>query len=399
MQNNKINEFKGYLIEAPNYLSNFLFAIFFLLASPILLEISSDTGLDPANLSLIFTLYTIGGIIGQLTSVFYSRKFTRLNIIIFSYIILIPIAIILFFTYELVMFYILYFLAGYLLGVVWIQANANVFESKVKNKDRITTIALTFYPIGAVFAPMIASGIVESRLAWRYIYMVLIAVVLLTMALYIIITRKIEYAEIDGKKRYSLKDIFSNKTNNILLVVISFALVSYGVAETVISTWSPTFFRLARGFEVGQAGFIGSLFFISVIIGRIIVGALAGKVKNFSIMIILASLATISVSFSLIIDSSTLIFTGIFFAGLGFSGLFPLLISNGNKVFEEGKDLVATILFAAVNLGLSIAPFLTRLISSYDLFLSVFMATIFMVLTLLFIISQHVIKKGYKNQL
>ncbi len=398
MKTNSFSELKGYLIESPNYLSNLLFATYFLLASPILLDISRDTGLDPGNLSLIFTLYTIGGITGQLTSVFYSRKFRRVNIIIFCFIILIPITAILFFTYSLIMFYVLYFLAGYLLGIVWIQANANVFESKVKNKDRIITIALTFYPIGAVFAPMVASSIVNSSLQWRYIYMVLIGIILTCIALYLIITRKIKYAEGKEKQKFALKEIFENKTKNLLLVLISIAVIFYGVSEAVISTWSPTFFRMARSFEVGQAGFIGSLFFISIIIGRIIVSSVAGKVRNTTIMIILASIAVISASFSLVIGSNTLIFIGIFFTGLGFSGLFPLLLSEGNKVFDKGKDLIATILFASGNLGLSIAPFLTRTVSQYHLFLSVFLTVIFMVLLLVLVISQGLIKKtGYKS--
>ncbi len=398
MKTNSLSELKGYLIESPNYLSNLLFAIYFLLASPILLDISRDTGLDPGNLSLIFTLYTIGGITGQLTSVFYSRKFRRVHIIIASFIILIPITIILFFTYSLIMFYVLYFLAGYLLGIVWIQANANVFESKVKNKDRIITIALTFYPIGAVFAPMVASSIVNSSLQWRYIYVVLVGVILLVMALYLVITRKIKYAEGREKQKFGLKEIFHHKTKNLLLILISIAVIFYGISETVISTWSPTFFRMVRSFEVGQAGFVGSLFFISIIIGRIIVGSLAGKVRNTTIMTILASIAVISASFSLVIDSNTLIFVGIFFTGLGFSGLFPLLLSEGNKVFDKGKDLIATILFASGNLGISIAPFLTRAVSQYHLFLSVFLTVIFMAVLLVLVISQGVVKKtGYKN--
>ncbi len=394
MKNSSLIEIKGYLIEFPNYLSNLLFAIYFLLASPILLDISMDTGLDPGNLSLIFTLYTGGGIMGQLTSVFYSRKFKRVNIIVTAFILLIPITSMLVFVNSLILFYLLYFIAGYILGLVWIQANANVFESKVKNKDRITTIALTFYPIGAFFAPMIASAIVRSSFSWRYIYAVIIGLIIVTIILYVLITRKIDYSLEKDKQKSSLKKIFSNKTNNILLAIISFSLITYAVSETVISTWSPTFFRLARSFDVAEAGLVGSLFYISIIMGRVIVSSIAGKVKNSIIMIALAILATVSISISFIANSSILIFITIFLAGLGFSGLFPLLISNGNKVFEKGKDLIATILFAAGNIGISIAPFLTRIISQNNLFLSVFLASIFMMATLVLILLQHLVKKG-----
>ena len=50
---------------------------------------------------------------------------------------------------------------------------------------------------------------------------------------------------------------------------------------------------------MGEAGYVVSLFWLSIIIGRVIVGTIAGKVRNIVIMITLAALAIISVSFSI----------------------------------------------------------------------------------------------------
>jgi len=385
VKNNAL-ELKQYFLELPNFLSIFLFALFFLIVSPILLEIGMDTGYETGSLSLIFTLYTVGGITGQLTSVFYTRIFKRLNIILGGYFILLPIS-------YLLTFYILYFIAGYIMGLIWIQANTNIFESPVNNKDRLTTIALTFYPLGAFIGPVIASFIVKNNFNWRSIYGVLIFFIIITMVLFIFITRKRTYFSKHSGTKVKISEIFKNKFNNILLLVISTAIITYCLSETVISTWAPTFFRIARSFDVQSAGLIVSFFWISIIIGRIIVSSLTGRINSNYIMLGLSLVAVISTIFALHLDSDLLIFITIFIAGLGFSGLFPLLVSSGNKIFNEGKELIATILFAASNIGVSLAPFLTKTISKNNLELSVFISVIFMITTFLLILFHYLIRR------
>ena len=44
-----------YFVELPNYLSIFITPIYFLIISPMLIEMSRDTGYSTENLSLIIT--------------------------------------------------------------------------------------------------------------------------------------------------------------------------------------------------------------------------------------------------------------------------------------------------------------------------------------------------------
>ena len=95
------DSFKDYLIEFPNYLSIFIFPLYFLTLSPILLDISKSMGIKTGDLSLIFAFFTIGSVMGQLTSILYNKKFKSLTVITTGFIILIPITIILSLTKEL----------------------------------------------------------------------------------------------------------------------------------------------------------------------------------------------------------------------------------------------------------------------------------------------------------
>ncbi|MBA7589046.1 Protein TsgA [subsurface metagenome] len=385
--NNGKDSFKDYLIEIPNFLSIFMFAFFFMIASPMLIDMAASTGVNTGNLSLVFTFYTIGAVVGQLTSVLYNKKFRKLYIIIASYITAVPLIVFLSFSNNLYLFYILYLLIGYLLGVIWIQANEYILENKIKNKDRITTIALSFYPVGAFTAPLVASSVINSGLNWRFSYYAIIFIILVIIILYLsLIGGRGGKKVIEEKEKVGFKEIFTNSHSNIIFLLIAVSIVFYCVSETVVSTWSPTFFRSERMFDIQTAGFVISIFWISVIIGRAVISYMAGKVRSSYVMLILSITAIISMIFMIFLKSRYAIFIVMGFTGLGFSGMFPLLISSGSAVYKKGKGVLITVLFAASNVGISIAPFLTRLISRYDMTFSVSLAIVFMFFTMLLLV-------------
>jgi predicted MFS family arabinose efflux permease len=395
---NRRDSFRDYLIEFPNFLSIFIFAIFFISLGPILLDISTTTGIDVGNLNLIFTFYTVGSVIGQLTSVLYNKKFKALNIILTGFIVLIPITFSLSFSNTLIAFYILYFIAGYILGVIWIQANRNIIRSKVENKDRLTTIALSFYPVGAFAAPFIASTIVSNNLSWRFLYYIISLIIIIIIIFYLTITRKVKYDTIKQEEVLSFKEIFLCKNKNTIFILTTFLLVAYCISETVIATWSPTFLRSEKMFDIQSAALFVSIFWISIIAGRVIVGFLAGKIKANYMVLILSGIAVASMFFMFLSDSKYFIFIAVIFAGLGFSGIFPLLISSGSTIYKKGKGVLLTILFASANLGISTSSYLTRFVSQHNMTLSVFLSIIFMSVTMILIIFHIFYKKRFVDR-
>ena len=116
----------------------------------------------------------MGAVLGQMTSVFYNRRFKKIQVLLAGFIIMIPLTVVLNFNSNLILFYIIYFISGYVFGVIWMQANKFVLESNIRNKERLITIFLTFYPIGAFIAPFISTSIISSNLSWRFIYYAII---------------------------------------------------------------------------------------------------------------------------------------------------------------------------------------------------------------------------------
>jgi len=366
---NEKDRVRDYLAEIPNYLSVFIFSIFFNLASPILLEISKSTKILVVNLGLIFTFFTIGAALGQLTSVFYNRKFKKIQVVIAGYILIIPLIILLPMTAVFafnplvtqIIFWLVYAIGGYILGVIWIQANQFVLTGKIKNKDRLLTIFLTFYPIGAFTAPFISSAIVGSGLSWMFIYYIVIFLISINIILYILIFgRKIENTLVQNEAKISLKEVFASKTNNLLFIIIAISIIFYCSSETIVATWAPTFFETARALPFQSASFTLNLFWLFIIIGRIVALILEGRIKSIKILITISILAIASMSVASFVYSKYLIFVFIALAGLGYSAMFPLLISIGSTLYEKGRGILATFLFLSSNIGVTSAPIIIK---------------------------------------
>lgn len=391
----KKDSFLDYFKELPNYLTVFITPIYFLTIGPMLIEMSKDTGYSTENLSLIVTFFTIGLVLGQLTSIIYNRFLKRVAILTAGYVIQICLQIALSFVKDLFMFYILYAIVGYLAGVVWIQATNFILESKIINKARLTTIFLSFYPIGNFFAPFIASSLIKSNFSWRYSYYVTAILALIILLLYFFIKRIYTKENIRNEQpeKINFKQVFVNHKINILFILGCMLLFFYVIPETIFATWSPTFLRKIRFFEISQASLAVSIFWMAIFAGRMIVSTFAGKIKSNYIILFLSILAIISMTLFVKFQSFISILVTIGFAGLGCSAIVTLGIADASTVYEKGRGLLASIVFAVTNFGTSITPFITKFISKYSLSWSVAIASVFMFFASLTIITKIIYER------
>lgn len=392
--------FIDYLVELPNYLTIFITPIYFLTIGPMLIEMGRDTGFSTENLNLIITFFTIGLVAGQLTSIIYNRFMKKVVILTAGYILQICFLVALSFARDLIVFYVLYVLLGYVAGVIWIQATNYILESKINNKPRLTTIFLSFYPVGNFVAPFIASSLIKNNLNWRYSYYITAFIVLIVLLLYFFVKKinKKENILNETKEKINFKEIFKIRYINIIFILGCIFLFFYVIPETIFATWSATFLRKLRFFEIDKASLAVSIFWMAIFAGRMIVSTFAGKIKSNYIMLVLSAMGVISMAFFVIVKSPVSIYPAIAFAGLGCSGIITLGIADASTVYEKGRGLLASIVFAVVNFGTSITPFITKFISARSLSWSVGVAAVFMFLTFLTIIVKIIYEKKNINK-
>ncbi len=192
------------------------------------------------------------------------------------------------------------------------------------------------------------------------------------------------------KQDLPLKEIFTDKTKNLIFILLFLAVFFYCSSETIVATWTPTFLGLARNMPVQPASFALNLFWLFVIIGRLIALIIAGRIKSTKIMLIISTLAIISMLIFAFIYNKYLIFVLISFAGLGYSAMFPMLISAGSTLYEKGRGLLATFLFLASNIGLALAPAITKFSSKVSMQLSMSFSFILMAIAALIILTARI---------
>lgn len=367
----KKNAIINYFFELPNFLSLFIAAFYVSLISPILIEISNSLGSTVENVILLTSYHMVGALFGSILSPFLNRKLSRINIFIIFYITLLPCMIILSFASNIIVFFITYLFGGFIFGVIWIQANTNMIESTLENKDSVVNTGHGFYAIGAIISPIVSSNFVKSGINWRYLYYFVIFFIFLNIILFITLRRKIDNIS-PIQKTVSLKIVFANKKTNLYLFLTIIILFFYVTAEAILVIWSPTFFRMFKHFDVQSAGLMLTILWIGVLSGRLLVGFLLSyRIKTGYMLVILTLLSIVSLIFLVYSDIKFINYLAIFFAGFGFSGIMPLLVSSAGSFFPKGKEIIMTILFLMPTAGYMSAPHLTRYISQRSMFFSI----------------------------
>jgi fucose permease len=375
---NRWNSVKEYLLQIPNFLTLFLIPIAFLSIGPILIEIGKEFNTTPENINLIFTFFPAGMVAGQLTSTFYNRRFKRSHIILTAYTIMVAINIYLFFSKNLYVYFILSMIAGYMLGINYVQSSENILACSIKNKDRLFILMVIFYPIGALIAPLISSVLINNGVNWRFTFIIIAILIFLTAVLYILISLKGQNRIIaEEVKQVTIKEIFVSRQKNIIFIFTLLIAAIYVASETVISTWTPTYLRLAKGLDIYSSALSITVFMIFMIAGRVVAAIVAGRYEAKIIMLILSAIAISSIIFIFMSNTRFLVFIAMAIAGLGYSAMYPLIISSGSTVYENGRGFLASLLFASAYFGKTLAPYITKLIAEFNLSFSITVSLIF----------------------
>ena len=391
------NNIKNYLLEFPNYLSMFLFSFYMMLSSPILVDMGKSFNIGPESMNLIITNFLLGEIAGMLTLVFLIRKFSQKIMIILAYILLVPAASGLMFVSSLTFFYVLYFAAGFLLGIIFMNSNLSMLQGKVKNKESVVNLGHGFFAMGALVSPFIASSLVKAEINWKFIYIAVIVLAIACLVSYIII-EKIKKASGSLDKKIEptpFREIFKYKKRNIYMLLTAVLMMFYVMSEVTIFSWAPTFFRVEKLFDIFSASLIVSIFWVGILAGRLLISVLSYKYKAGILLIALSAISLAGLALVIFPEGRILNFAGAALVGLGFSGIPPLLISSGGRIFGADVDVSLTTLFVIGIASGSFIPYLIKVISGYSFIFSMIIAIIFMAIFFIFVF----IRKAYRKTL
>jgi FHS family glucose/mannose:H+ symporter-like MFS transporter len=383
-------------MEFPNYLSLFLFSFFMMSASPILLDISKYFGVSPEKMNLIITYFMLGEAVGFLILIFLSRKYNRKIIVLWAYILIIPILIGLTLVTHLALFNILYFFAGCILGIIFMNANLSMLEGEVKNKDSVINLGHGFFAIGALVSPFLTSTLVDKQMNWRLIYIIVIGFAVISLISYLIVNKNKKDSPLPEKEAIPIKKLFKDRKRNIYLILTAVLMLFYVMSEITVFSWAPTFFRIMKSFSLNDASLVASVFWLGILIGRLIISFLSYRFKAGVLLMALSAISLVGLTLAIFPTTQIINFLGIGIIGLGFSGIPPLLISSGGRIFGSGREISLTLLFVIGVASGSTVPFIISLVAEYNFLMSMVIAIIFMVIFGIFVFVRKTYRKTLK---
>ena len=390
------NKISNYFAEIPNYLSFFMLPFFTAIVSPILIEMSRSLEVAPEDINLVFVFLAIGTIVGRITLLFYKVKFKEANLIIIFYFILSILTLLLYFAKSLFMLFILYFASGYILGIIMLAAGYILLRNSNKNSDTSLTTATFFMPVGFIAGYLISPAIVNNGADWRNIYILIIFIIFIILILYTVWRKKYNSVKKEEEK-IAIKNIFMDKKRNLYFILIVFTMISYVIAESSVSMWTPTYLRMERSLSVHLSGITLSVFWCAIGIGSLITRYLINRFRIYSITLMLAVFSLFSIILLIYSRSVTTIFISISLMGLSFSGLWPLIVSSGSEVYKKGRDVSLNLIFLASSIGSFLAPYLIRVTARISMLLSILIPVFFIGIVVLLAITVIILKRNFKN--
>jgi len=220
-------------------------------------------------------------------------------------------------------------LAG--LGSGMVDASLNAYMAKFFSSARYLNWLNAFWGLGPTIGPIIMVQMIALS-GWRMGYFALAGVVGVSAVIVFVSLRmglcaqeglmQDKAAEADRGKRYL------TKARHQFMEVSLFFI--YGGMETSMGFWLATVLVEARGMATTTAGMFTALFYGATMVGRMIFGYAANRVKDITMVRFGIGLAVVGLVVLLWTDSVL----GAILVGLGFAPIFPCLIHDTANRFN-----------------------------------------------------------------
>lgn len=241
------------------------------------------------------------------------------------------------------------FVLGLGLGALELGPNAIIVSLHHKRKGLYLNLMSVLHGLGSLIAPLFAGWLLSLSISWRVIYRWDI----LLIGLFVVIFIFLRFPKTEEKAQLDFRHIpqiaFKGQLPWFYL-----AIAFYVAAEIGMASWLVTFLQEVRSISVAVSNQSLSLFFATIMIGRLIGGFLVhriGYLRSILFMTAGSILCIIAGLFGPKEISLLLPITGFFF-----SIIFPTITAAVSDIHTENANTILGVLFTFAGLGAVIGP-------------------------------------------
>lgn len=252
-------------------------------------------------------------------------------------------------------FFVAYFFVG--LGCVFLNSLPGMWvTSHIKQgAERAVVILLVFFALGMMVGPLAIGGALAWGATWRGV-LVVEAVICVLLAIAIAVS---PISNIEGRENLRVRQLRDVITfNPRLFFAVLAASILYIGAEFTFNVWLVKFQIDVFGVEKSIANLAMTLFWVGLLVGRGVVLAVTGRFATSRILMVGASVwAVFAVGVALAVNLPMTVVMA-FFAGLGASAGFPLILSFSARFPKWHAGVVFSAVIMAGALGRIVFPYL-----------------------------------------
>ncbi len=338
------------------YAATFMVGVVMISLGPLLDPMTKELGISLADAGLISVGFAVGMLVGVLALNFLlagvPAKWTLIGAAWLQTVALAASGAL---SNGLGSLFVFYFFVG--LGCVFLNSLPGMWvSSNVKEGiHRAMVILLLFFAIGMAVTPIFIGIALGLGVSWRWVYIV---EAILSGVLALILTSR-PISDISGRKNLRwgrLRDVIGFNTKLFFTVIV--ASILYIGSEFIINVWLPKFEIDVFGASKTVASAAVALFWVGLIIGRLIVISLTKRFQASRLLLVgMAIMAVFALGIALS-SSVEMSMVMSFLCGFGASAAFPLILGFSGRFPAWHAGVVYSAVVMAGALGRIVFPYL-----------------------------------------
>jgi fucose permease len=240
-------------------------------------------------------------------------------------------------------------------GTIEVVTNLQVIHMERTGQSRLMNLTHAGFSVGAIIGPA-AMGFLLGTGSGGTIVFRAAAALLCLMALLFALSRFPRIALEAPSERGRVKLL-----SQPLLLFITLFMLLYVGSELGVSTWVSEYFVKVLSASASAGAFAVSLFWVGIFAGRLSLSLFYRGTRQELVALAVCILSVISLGVMLLVRSQAAVTVGVLLAGLGSSGVYPLLMAIVGKYFKSGVAVGTAATGGAM--GAFVFPFLMAVLA------------------------------------
>ncbi|WP_044478591.1 MFS transporter [Paenibacillus antibioticophila] len=330
------------------FLGFIIFGISENIKGPAIPRIQFDFNLNEEQLGSLLSLNALGYLIACSFTAVLVRKWGIKATSILSFASMLISGVFIFISHTYPLFaasYFLMYIGNGMLEIALAILGARIF---VKNTGAMMNLSHAFYGLSSTVAPLIATGVMSVQmfgqtLDWRGMYLVMLSLTLLPILT--ALPSSFPGDDLPNESRTPFKELLRDPVLWYMVLILSFGVVS----ELAVGGWLVNFLEKAYHWNTVKASGMLSLFFLSFVISRLILGPVTDRI-GFTVSFIIFSGFSAICTFAAIAGGEQWSF--LFAAsGIGIAMIYPTVMAFIAKRYPRGSDTAITFTVTLMGLG------------------------------------------------